>query len=188
MTGDCEPVDLEPLLNATAKQDLGAFNALYDATASALFHLALRITQSREQAEEVLCDVYFQVWEKAATYDPSRANAFAWLAMLCRSRALDRLRKQQRSSQHETSLDETGHSKWTDGSPFPQDLLLATEQHSAVHSALLKLDPEQRQLLSLAFFCDYSHQQLSELTGLPLGTVKSKIRRSLQILKQHIRV
>ena len=175
-------VDLEILLSAVKAQDKNAFNALYDQTVDRVYGLALKITQSQDLAEEVLSDVYFQVWQQAHKYSNERGGAMAWLMVLCRSRAIDLLRKKKQLSDksEEFSEENQGHSL------AQPDLLNTLDNESAVHKALKLLDAQQRQLLSLAYFMGYSHNELVAVTGLPLGTVKTNLRRSLQFLKQQL--
>ena len=173
---------LTELLKAVANKDRQAFEAFYDATVERALSLVLRITQHMETAEEVVSDVYMQVWRKATGFDPARGNALAWLTVLCRSRALDTLRKNTITPTHGAApADDVPEPEATE---YPQDLLVATEEHSALHAALALLEPGQRQLLALAYFRGYTHSELATITGLPLGTVKTQLRRGLGKMKQ----
>lgn len=173
--------DLESLVAAIVRQDRVAFAAFYDATTSHVFGLALRITRSIEIAEEVVSDVFLQVWRQADRFDPVRGNALAWLTILSRSRALDSMRRDCKSPTYGAlSACDIPELEFAECS---QDLLVATEEHSAVHAALAKLDADQRQLLALAYFRGMSHSELAEVTGMPLGTVKTRLRRALIELK-----
>ena len=175
---------LAELLLAVANKDRLAFAAFYDATAERALSLVLRITQKMEIAEEVMGDVYLQVWRQADRFDPARGNALAWLTTLCRSRALDTIRKNSSSPTHAAvPISEVPEPEASD---IPQDLLLAVEQESAIHAALQALQASERQLLALAYFRGYSHSELAEFTGMPLGTVKTKLRRSLKKLKERM--
>ncbi len=184
MNAGTEPNEsrLAELLQAVAMKDRSAFEAFYDATTERVLSLALRITQKIEIAEEVLGDVYLQVWRQADRFDPARGNALAWLTTLCRSRALDTVRKNSTAPTH--SAAPISDVPEPASSEFPQDMLLAVEEHSALHAALEKLQPEQRQLLALAYFRGYSHRELSRFTGMPLGTVKTQLRRTVDKLKE----
>lgn len=144
--------------------------------------LAVRITQSIHIAEEVVSDVYLQIWRQADQFDPKRGNALAWLTVLCRSRALDTVRKN--SAAPTTNAKPISEVPEQATEEYPQDLLIAVERKSAVHDALAQLKPAQRQLLSLAYFRGYSHSQLAEFTGMPLGTVKTQLRRTLMKMKE----
>lgn len=172
------------LLESVKRQDRGAFETLYDSTVNRLYSLAFRITRQHETTEEVVSDVYLQVWQQAGQYDSTRGNVIAWLTVLCRSRALDALRRTRSVTIHESARD-TSTSEAT-GTEHPQDLLIAIEAHSSLHRAVKKLDEQQRQLLALAYFRGYSHGELAQFTGLPLGTVKTQLRRTLMVLKSEL--
>ena len=173
---------LGELLQAVANKDKTAFEAFYDATTERALSLVMRITQQIDTAEEVVSDVYLQVWRKADSFDPTRGNALAWLTILCRSRALDTLRKNNTApTSGAIPISEIPEQEAAD---FPQDLLIAVEQKSVVHAALEKLEPNQRQLLALAYFRGYSHSELAQFTGMPLGTVKTQLRRTISKLKE----
>ena len=118
----------------------------------------------------------------SARFDASRANALGWLLMLCRSRALDRLRQRRAtaSALEVAALHEAGAA----GPDQPLDILTLMQQRSTVHAALAQLTPERRHLISLAFLQGLSHQEIADVTRLPLGTVKSHVRRALTQLRE----
>lgn len=179
---DCNEPNLGELLLAVVNNDRHAFEAFYDATVDRALSLVLRITQQIETAEEVVSDVYLQVWRQADRFDSTRGNALAWLTVLCRSRALDAIRKNNTTPTHcAVPISEV---RETESQEIPQDLLAAVEQNSAVHAALKQIEPDQRQLLALAYFRGYTHSELADITGLPLGTVKTQLRRTLHKLKE----
>ena len=174
------------LLAAIAQQDESALGALYDATLSRVYGLALRITRKPEAAEEVVADVYLQVWRKAADYDAARGRALTWLLTICHSRALDQLRRKDEAEAHPEP--ETLRTDLADDENDPLNLLQAFENQSAVYAALESLNPIQRQLIALAFFKGLSHQEAAVQSGLPLGTVKTHIRRALEQLRQALQI
>jgi RNA polymerase sigma-70 factor (ECF subfamily) len=169
------------LIARIATAEPAAMAELYDMTAGRVYALALRITAQRSAAEEVVSDVYLQVWRQAGRYDPARGKVLVWLLTICRSRALDALRR--RTPEHETL--EEAQTEIPD-SEQPLDILLTSERRHVVHSALGMLSVEQRQLLALAFYRGLTHSQLAAHTGMPLGTVKSLLRRALQKLQQEL--
>jgi RNA polymerase sigma-70 factor (ECF subfamily) len=160
-----------------------ALESLYDATVGKLYALATAILRHAQDAEDVVCATYEQAWETASQYDPGRASALGWLLMMCRSRALDQLRKRkvQATPLADSRLNEPGAS----AAP-PEDLLALVQQNSRVHAALATLSDERRQLVSLAFLRDLTHAEIAELTGMPLGTVKSHLRRALVQLRAQL--
>jgi RNA polymerase sigma-70 factor, ECF subfamily len=159
-----------------------ALESLYEATVGKLYALAWAMLRHAQDAEEVVCETYAQAWETAASYDPSRASAIGWLLMMCRSRALDLLRKRTVRGQ---SLEGAGLESGGEPQP-PDELLSLMQQNSRVHAALCSLSTERRQLVSLAFLRDLTHQQIAEITGTPLGTVKSHLRRALAQLREYL--
>jgi RNA polymerase sigma-70 factor (ECF subfamily) len=173
---------LQAWIDALVDQDERALAALYDATFPRVFGIVRRIVGRAALAEEVVEDTYFQVWRQAARFDPARGRALTWLLSIARSRAIDALRHEARF-RHE-SLDEQAERDTADLAP-PCDELLDLARHQAeLHQALVRLGAQPRQLVSLAFFRGLSHEEIAQQTCLPLGTVKSQIRRALQTLRQ----
>lgn len=175
---------LTALIQRIVQQDQRALEALYDATCRRVYGLVLRITQRSALAEEAVEDTFWQVWRQAPRYDAARGRPVTWLLAMARSRAIDALRRDERFQHDE--LPEEGVAESEDAAPPPQDLLDATRDCSALHAALAGLDARARQLVSLAFFRGLTHDEIAAQEGLPLGTVKSLIRRSLQQLRRHL--
>jgi RNA polymerase sigma-70 factor (ECF subfamily) len=180
---DANQQALVALLARMAAGDEAALGALYDATHSRVYGLALRICGSAAAAEEVTADTYYQCWTDAGRYDTARSKVTTWLLMMCRSRAIDAVRARDRAipvEAPETILDEDEDRP---RARDPQDLLQGTRSSAAVHAALAALSPIQRQLVGLAFFRGLSHQEIAAHARLPLGTVKAHIRRALELLR-----
>jgi len=170
------------LIGRIVDHDEAALAALYDGLVGRVYGLALRITRRVTLAEEVVQDVFWQVWRQAPRFDGERGSALAWVMTIARSRALDALR---RLDPEECELEpETLELQEDPAAPAPVDLLSALEQGQSLHAALARLDPVPRQLLSLAFFRGLSHDEIAQHAGLPLGTVKSHIRRALASLRE----
>jgi len=172
--------DLATCLAGIQEQNEDALSQFYDQTINAVYGLALRITGLAEEAEEVVSDVYLQVWEQANRYNQEKGSIMAWLLTICRSRAIDRYRKQQHVS---VEISDTLRSETASPVDSPDDLLSTIQRDSSIHQALQKLSSIQRQLISLAFFRGFTYQEIADFIGMPLGTVKSHIRRSLIELK-----
>ena len=168
-------------IDAMAGGDEAALGELYDATLGRVYGLALRITGKPEWAEEVVSDVYLQAFREAARFDAQRGVVLAWLMMMTRSRALDHLRRRDMAESHPEP--DTLHPERHIGENDPLDGLLELEGHTRLKTALGELAPLQRQMLALSFYRDLSHQEIADHTGMPLGTVKSHIRRALERLK-----
>ncbi|MBS0462012.1 MAG: sigma-70 family RNA polymerase sigma factor [Proteobacteria bacterium] len=169
-------------IEAIVGGDQRALAALYDATFARVFGLVQRIVRDTATAEEVVEDSYFQVWRQAVRFDSKRGKALTWLLAIARSRAIDALRRQARF-QHVELDDVTGGGVVGDtaGSDELLDLALRTAE---LQHALTLLGEQPRQLVSMAFFRGLSHEQIAAHTRLPLGTVKSQIRRALLALRQ----
>ena len=148
---------------------------------AAVYGLALRVTRHAAQAEEVTEDAFWQIWREAPRFDPARGSAMAWILTITRSRALDSLRARDPAELVEDSAAMLDAQPGHDAGPL--DLLSATQSDQALHHALSQLDAQPRQLIALAFFKGLTHDEIATHTGLPLGTVKSHIRRSLAALK-----
>ena len=177
-----DDLTLRDCLDGICKQDQSALGRFYDLTVGRVYGVALRIVRHADMAEEVVSDVYMQVWRSANRYDDARGKVLGWLLVIARSRSLDLLRRQDEAFSHPEPLDLV--TEPASGKQNPQDLLEATQVGSAVHAAMLKLNPLQRQLLSLAFFRGLSHSEIVEHSGIPLGTVKTNIRRALGVLRE----
>lgn len=174
------------LLGNIAAGDQAAFSQLYDQTNRAVFGLALRILSDRETAEEVTLDVFMQVWRQAANYDLSRGTPLAWLMMMTRSRAIDRLRSATHRT-HETDDLETVSLTSAVDADTPEEASIFAERRKQVRAALRKLTNEQRLLIETAFFEGLSHSEIAERFQLPLGTVKTRIRAGIAVLRKHLR-
>ena len=173
------------LLRAVARRDEGAFAALYDQYSSILFGLLLRILRSRPEAEDVLQEVFLQVWQQAASFDPARGRPFTWLVTLARSRAIDRLR-----ALDSRSRTAQGAAKEVAPGAEPartDDLALNTEYRELVEGALAELPEEQRRALVLAYLDGMSQSEIAAKTGQPLGTVKTRTRAGLMKLNELLR-
>ena len=168
-------------LRAMARGEEQALADFYDATLSRSYALALRIVRDRDAAEDVVAETYLQVWREAQRYDSTRGNALAWLLTICRSRALDYLRRLEPVEFHaEPDSLPTAHIVQTAAT---EDLVSALQEGHRVREAVAQLPPVQRQLLALAFFRGLSHQEIAEHCALPLGTVKSHIRKAQDALR-----
>jgi RNA polymerase sigma-70 factor, ECF subfamily len=176
--------ELGILVDGIRRGDESALEALYEATVGKLYALASAILRQAEDAEEAVCATYAQAWENASSYDGQRASVIGWLLMMCRSRALDLMRKRRLRS--ESAAAAGAESAMLTDTEQPDDLLSLMERRSRVHAALTSLPADRRQLVSLAFLRDLTHQEIAEATGLPLGTVKSHLRRALMQLREQL--
>ena len=163
-----------------AEGEEGALEQLYAATVHRIYALALRVTRHPAGAEEVTEEVFYQAWREARRFDVQRGQVLAWMQIICRSRALDWLRRRDPAELHEQP--DTLASPLTVSDPL--DILLQVETDSRIHRGLMQLNADDRQLVALSFYKGMSHQEIAALTAMPLGTVKTRIRRALQTLEQ----
>lgn len=167
-------------LHAVAHGDQRAFERFYDATLPRVYAVVRRVVFDPGLAEEVVEDVYMQVWRSAASYDAARGVVLAWLLMMARSRALDALR---RADEAQVVEDPHQLAEETEGSADPADLIDCVRRGSLTRAALDRVPARDRQLLALAFLRGLTHAEIAEETRLPLGTVKTSIRRALQTMR-----
>lgn len=164
-----------------AAGDESALNALYDASLSKVYGIALAITTNVADAEEVCGDVYLQVWQQAAHYSTDRGSVMAWLIVMARSRALDLLRSRKTGGLKRADEEQLAFLVSDDRSP--EDWLEYFVDAPKLNKALDQLQAVQRQLIALSYFKGMSHQELADYTQLPLGTIKTHLRRGLEALR-----
>jgi RNA polymerase sigma-70 factor (ECF subfamily) len=176
--------DWAALIKRVAEGDQYALTSLYDTTKRVIFGLIMRILHDVEASEEILLDVYTQVWRQAALYDPARGAPLAWLLIIARSRAINRLRSEnvvvERREDIETAVAFQSHDS------NPEDALVISERQRMVRSALSSLSPEQREVIELAYYSGLSHSEIAEKLGQPLGTVKTRTRLGMIKLRKMI--
>jgi RNA polymerase sigma-70 factor (ECF subfamily) len=163
--------DAEKILHQLAGGDGRALGELYDCYASVVRRLATRILRDRSDAEDVVQDVFVQVWSQAARFDPVRGTALAWLCTIARTRAIDRLRR--RVARREQVGDPYAA---VTGPPRSEELF-------AVRKALDGISPDQRRALELAYYDGLTHSEIARKVGAPLGTIKTRIRTALTRLR-----
>ena len=146
------------------------------------FGLILRILGDRSSAEEVLLDVYTQVWRQAGNYSRERGTPLAWLMTIARTRALDRLRSGRQEMQRKESLEVVADVR--SHAANPEETTALNEQQRLVRKALTALSIEQRQIIELAYFSGLSHSEIATQLGQPLGTVKTRTRLGMIKLKE----
>lgn len=171
---------LEALLTATAAGDRGAFARLYEASAGKLFSVCLAVLGNRALAEEALQDAYMNVWRKASTFDAAKGTAMTWLITIARYRALTLRSRAGR----ETPADIDAYvDRLVDPAPGPQaDAVQASERH-ALLTCLDTLEAKPREAMLFVYFKGFTQDELAKRMDVPLGTVKSWIRRSLVRLR-----
>jgi len=180
---DIQPSDAE-LIRLTALGNCRAFASLYDRYSPQLFGLLLRILHNRAEAEDVLQEVFLEVWLNAAAFDETRGRPITWLVILARSRAIDRVRAL--SARHRAAVESQREAPQWDFSDACEDAI-KSEHGKIVREALAALPAKQRCALLLAYFEGLSHAQTAARLGLPLGTVKTQTRSGLTKLSELLR-
>ena len=168
------------LVKSIAGGDQLALHSLYEQTHRIVFTLIVRITNSRETAEELTVDVFHDVWKRASMYDPANGSVVGWIMNQARSRAIDRIRYEQRKKRVNGESKTSGNADTADD---PHSAFHAGEQGRVLRKALAHLTPEERQAIELAFFSELTHQEVAASLNEPLGTVKSRIRSGLTKLR-----
>lgn len=162
-----------------------ALERLYERYRMVVYHLAFKILHNRESAEEVVLEVFWQVWRDADRYDSQRGSVGAWIATAARSRAIDALRARRGNPAAEENVEQTFLA--TDPGDDPEAQLTLGQRAELVRSALASVPADQRTALELSFFSGLSHAEIAERLQEPLGTVKTRIRSALLRLREQLR-
>jgi RNA polymerase sigma-70 factor (ECF subfamily) len=179
-----QQLDDESLIRQIAKSQTEAFSELYDRYSSFVFGLAVNAVSDQGLAEEITQDVFLRIWNKASTYQPGHGKISSWIAGITRNRAIDVFRYQRNRSE--------GKSLYLEDIPTfdpPDNLNIEVEIESKIQKqrllqALFQLPQEQRDTLALAYFRGYTHEEAAEMLGLPLGTIKTRIRLGMEKLRK----
>lgn len=175
---------LKTWLAAIARKDANAFRCLYDATSSKLFGFALRILVKRELAEEVLQESFVSIWNNAASYQASLAAPMTWMTTIVRNKAFDLLRRVDSTVEIDAdTFDKDVMDALESADPTPIEALQLTQDSKALARCFAKLEGLHRQAIALAFYHDLSHSEVAEQMKLPIGTVKTWVRRGLERLR-----
>lgn len=175
--------DDAPLLGRVARGDGAALKALYERHAARVMAVALRVLGARNEAEEIVQECFVEVWRRAREFDPRRGGAAAWITTMARNRAIDRLRK--RGSSARTIDAAAGEPVAAPRSPLED--VEARLERERIGAAMVQLPEEQRRSIELAFFEGRTHQEIAELTGTPLGTIKTRVRLGMEKLAALLR-
>lgn len=172
--------EAEQLIAALRGRDEAALSALYDRYGQMVYAVALRVTGDAGAAEEISLDAFYQLWQQADRYDPSQGSLLNWLLTICRSRAIDRMRA--RAARKRTTATDA-----TDAAPVhpaAEDLADLNERRQLVRDAMAALSPDQRDAVALAYYEGLSHSQIADRLQEPLGTVKTRIRQAMGVLRR----
>ena len=177
-SADAPPVNFSAMIVAiAASADRAAFSALFTHFAPRVKSYLLRLGAASEAAEELSQEALMIVWRRASSYDPAKAAASTWIFTIARNLRIDRLRRERRPIVTEDP------STAPDPTPAPDALTLAAEQKTRIAAALAQLPPDQAEVIRLAFYSDKPHAEIAGELGLPLGTVKSRVRLAMARLR-----
>lgn len=184
MNAESPDTQLIALIDRVALADESALRELYELTSSKLYGVAVRVVSNRSWAEDVLQEAFINIWRIAGDYKATLSPPMAWLCLIVRSRGLDFLRRRNSDRADAVQeLDDVMSDTIEGDSANPMDTALAGEQAWALHQCLSQLGNKQREVVSLAYLRDLSHGELADQLKLPLGTVKTWIRRGLEQLR-----
>ncbi len=176
------------LLERISKRDSSALSELYDKHSTLLYSIIMRILKEKEETEDVLQEVFVNVWERAEMYDEQLGNPGAWLSRIARNRAVDRLRsKNYRTRSKESDIDQHHDYFTADASSNPEHRAILSSQQEEILIALTSLSKDQKDLIEFAYFRGFTQSELADHFKLPLGTVKTRMRTAMSILRQKLR-
>ena len=184
-TGTTTPDDVQ-LLGRIARRDREAFSQLYDRYARVLYSTLFRVLNNPEEAQDLLQDVFLQIWDKAPTYDPALGKPFNWAMTLTRNKAVDRLRALRRRYVFIGEIANEAEEQSVEFRPGPGEVFSA-DQAALVRSAVAGLPLEQRQAIEMAFLGGMTQNEIADALRQPLGTIKARIRRGMLKLRQSLR-
>lgn len=180
-----DPTDERQLIERLRSRDQTAMNTLYERYSNVVYAVAVRIIGQSADAEDVVVDSFWQVWQQAGSYDASRGQLRTWIVTIARSRALDRLRALRRAPTVSSADDllSLSESRATDD---PEQEASVAEQSALLRQALMTLPREQREALALAYYRGLSQSEIAEQLGEPLGTIKTRIRLGMMKLREQL--
>lgn len=175
----------EELLQLVATGDRDAFAELYDRTAPRIFGLVKRLLRDHAQSEEVTQEIFLEIWQTAARYDPTKGGSMAWMLTMTHRRAVDRVRASQASRDRDVRIGIRDHGPAFDSVVEDVEVRIESER---VKEAMMRLTELQRQAVQLAYFGGYSHREVSAMLSVPIGTVKTRLRDGMIRLRDELGV
>jgi len=188
MNRSTEPQRLgdEELIGLVADMDAGAFEVLYDRHSQAVYSLCYRIAGSRSLADDVCQEAFISLWRSGSRYDPRRGSVRSWILSIAHNRAIDQIRRTTRHDARQVHDDGDALAERLPASERTDAEVLRRAEVDDTERMLDLLPGDQRKVISLAFYSGYSHSEIAEVLGVPLGTVKSRMRLGLERLQVHM--
>lgn len=183
ITHTADSIEESRLLQQIGAGDRESFNELHRRMNTLLYSIAMGVLNNREAAQDVIQDVFVQIWERAASYDSERGKASTWLITLTRNKSIDRLRSLNRRTRLNSDFEEQGKTDVRfDDRDSLMDAVMA-ERAATIRTAISKLNADQQAAIQLAYFDDMPYPAVAQRLAVPLGTVKARIRRGMKKLK-----
>jgi RNA polymerase sigma-70 factor (ECF subfamily) len=176
----------EELLPLVGGRDPDAFEVFYDRHAGVAYSLAYRVVGSRPAAEEVVQEAFLSIWRSGARFDPAKGSVRAWTLGIVRNRAIDALRRDSSSKAPKLSWDDDAILASRPAAERTEEEALRRSEAAEVRGALSELPPEQAKVIKLAFFGGFSHSEIAEMVGEPLGTVKGRMRLGMEKIRARL--
>jgi RNA polymerase sigma-70 factor (ECF subfamily) len=182
---DDRAVELDLLARIT-KRERAAFEQLYTRYSNILYATAMKFLKEDADAQDVVQDVFIQIWDKAKLYDPAKGKPLTWALTMTRNRSIDRIRAIQRRTRLRDDFEKETVADESAGIREALSGVDASERTQILRDAVARLSPEQRKVIDLAFFGGLTQSEIADRLGEPLGTVKARARRGLMKLKEHL--
>lgn len=180
---DDRAIELD-LLARVAKRERAALEQLYDRYSNILYATAMKFLKEDADAQDVVQDVFIQIWDKAKLYDPAKGKPLTWALTLTRNRSIDRIRAIQRRTRLRDDFEKETVVDESEGVREALSGVDASEKSQILRDAVGRLSPEQRNVIELAFFSGFTQSEIADRLGEPLGTIKARARRGLMKLKE----
>ncbi len=178
--------DEADLIKRITERDEKALGKLYDRYAKLLYGFIFTIVKKQTEAEDVLQELFVQIWDKASSFDMARGNVYTWLVTLARNRAIDRIRSKQYRAQGQHDYDFGVELIENPGGSSPLDAVVTSERADVVRNALETLPAEQREVIQIAYFGGYTQTEIAAQLNVPLGTIKTRMRQGMKKLQAQL--
>ena len=178
--------DEADLIKRITERDEKALSKLYDRYAKLLYGFIFTIVKKQAEAEDVLQELFVQIWEKASSFDTARGNVYTWLVTLARNRAIDRIRSKQYRTQGQHDADFGVELIENPDGSSPLDAVVTSERADVVRNALQTLPAEQREVIQIAYFGGYTQTEIAAQLNVPLGTIKTRMRQGMKKLQAQL--